>query len=66
VLAREKNGHWEVYLENGLSEILELGNGRWVAVPEDVILKRENLDGRPIACRTSYGTIRCFVPPPET
>ena len=40
--------------------------GQWVTVPEDVILKRENLDGRPIACRTTYGTIRCFVPPPET
>src|SRR5215468_6727045 len=49
VLAREKNGRWEVYLENALSETLELGNGRWVTVPEDVILKRENLDGRPIA-----------------
>jgi hypothetical protein len=65
VLAREKDGQWEVYLERS-SEILELGNGSWVTVPEDVILKRDNLDGRPIACRTSYGTIRCFVPPPQT
>jgi hypothetical protein len=36
--------------------------GRWLAVPRWNVLKRENLDGRPIACLHA-GYILCFVPP---
>lgn len=34
----------------------------WVDVPPEVILRRDNQDGRPIAC-LYFGKIRCFVPP---
>ena len=37
----------------------------WVAVPPWAVLKRENPDGRPIAC-LFRGGILCFVPPPAT
>lgn len=66
VLARQRDGHWEVYLRPTYLDLSNPLKPQWVEVPEEVILKRDNLDGRPIVCRTSYGTIRCFVPPPET
>jgi hypothetical protein len=56
--ARMKEGHWEV-----LIRAYEVGETRWVAVPDPAVLRRENPDGRPILCRTPNGFIRCFVPP---
>jgi hypothetical protein len=47
--------HWEILVP-------EFG---WQVVPADRVLKRENPDGRPIACR-SYGRVLCFVPPAGT
>jgi hypothetical protein len=37
-------------------------DGRWLAVPHWIVLKRDNPDGRPIACLHA-GHILCFVPP---
>ncbi len=59
--ARMKEGHWEV-----LIRAYEVGDARWVAVPDRALLRRENPDGRPILCRTPNGFIRCFVPPAGT
>ena len=42
-----------------------LVDSTWIAVPPDVVLTRDNPDGRPIACLYA-GTIRCFVPPAAT
>jgi hypothetical protein len=39
--------------------------GIWIEVPPSVVLKRDNPDGRPIACIFA-GDILCFVPPPAT
>ena len=67
VQARRVEDRWEVLL-----------GGVWRVVPVERILQRQNMDGRAIACVTSYdaipdhgiqgfyGDIRCFVPPPET
>jgi len=49
--ARLAGDRWEVFR-----------NEKWEPVPEDRILKRENPDGRPIACIYA-GQILCFVPP---
>jgi hypothetical protein len=59
--ARMKEGRWEV-----LIQAWEVGDARWVAVPDRAVLRRENPDGRPILCRTPNGFIRCFVPPAGT
>ena len=59
--ARMKEGRWEVLIGSW-----EVGEPRWVAVPERALLLRENPDGRPIVCRTPNGFIRCFVPPAGT
>jgi hypothetical protein len=58
--ARMKDDHWEVLIVPWEVE------PRWVAVPEEAVLRRDNPDGRPIVCRTPNGFIRCFVPPPGT
>src|SRR5439155_17323042 len=58
--ARMKDDHWEVLVVPWEVE------PRWVAVPEEAILRRDNPDGRPIVCRTPNGFIRCFVPPAGT
>lgn len=62
VEARAQNGHWQIRRGQ-----------QWIDVPEDRIVRRDNPDGRPIACIGQYddapggnGPIRCFVPPPET
>jgi hypothetical protein len=49
--ARLVGEEWQIHGENG-----------WEAVPAEAVLRRENLDGRPILCRY-FGMIRCFVPP---
>lgn len=49
--ARLKAGVWEVSVE-----------GRWHPVPAAAVLRRENMDGRPIACILG-GVVKCFVPP---
>jgi hypothetical protein len=54
VEARLTAGRWEIRAGDD-----------WLAVPPEVILKRDNPDGRPIACVLA-GTIRCFVPPAAT
>jgi hypothetical protein len=54
VEARLAGDRWEVHGDHG-----------WLAVPPDAILRRDNPDGRPIACLHS-GIIFCFVPPPAT
>jgi hypothetical protein len=59
--ARMKEGKWEVLIRSW-----EVGDARWVVVPDPAVLRRENLDGRPILCRTPNGLIRCFVPPAGT
>jgi hypothetical protein len=59
--ARMKEGHWEV-----LIRAYDIGDPRWVVVPDQAVLRRENPDGRPILCRTPNGFIRCFVPPAGT
>jgi hypothetical protein len=56
--ARMREGHWEVLIRSW-----EVGDARWVVVPDPAVLRRENPDGRPIVCRTPNGFIRCFVPP---
>ncbi len=58
--ARLVHDHWEVLIVPWEVE------PRWVSVPEQAILRRENPDGRPIVCRTPNGFIRCFVPPAGT
>jgi hypothetical protein len=40
-------------------------NGVWIPVSPYVVLKRNNPDGRPIACLRP-GIILCFVPPAES
>jgi hypothetical protein len=40
-------------------------DGAWIKVPPYVVLKRDNPDGRPIACLHA-GIILCFVPPAAT
>lgn len=52
--ARLIGEHWEIRTEMG-----------WQEVPPDRVLRRENPDGRPIACR-SLGLVLCFVPPAGT
>jgi hypothetical protein len=54
VEARLDGDHWAV----------KMGDDWW-PVPPAVILKRENLDGRPVAC-IYLGAIRCFIPPVGT
>jgi hypothetical protein len=45
---------------------------KWISVPNDKVLKRENLDGRPIACVGGGDdpgippSIHCFIPPSGT
>jgi len=62
IQARQAEDHWEILIGNV-----------WVSVPEERILKRYNMDGRPIACMSVIDDdpagnerIQCFVPPPET
>jgi hypothetical protein len=52
VEARQVDDHWEVLTDEG-----------WEPVLPERVLRQENLDGRPIACKI-LGEIRCFVPPP--
>jgi hypothetical protein len=59
--ARMKEGKWEVLIRSW-----EVGDARWVVVPDAAVLRRENPDGRPILCRTPNGFVRCFVPPAGT
>jgi hypothetical protein len=41
--------------------------GRWVAVPQDKILRGiTNPTGRAVVCARPEGTILCFVTPDET
>jgi hypothetical protein len=54
VEARLAGDRWEVRADDG-----------WLAVPPEAVLRRDNPDGRPVACLHS-GVIRCFVPPPAT
>lgn len=52
--ARQVGDEWQIFEA-----------GMWETVPAGAVLDRENLDGRPVACRFR-GVIRCFVPPPGT
>lgn len=52
VEVRLSGDHWVILRTDGSAE----------PVPDAVILKRENLDGRAIACHWG-GELRCFVPP---
>lgn len=61
VQARRTMDHWEILIGDF-----------WVNVPADRILRRHNMDGRPIACMSVIDDdprgnewIQCFVPPPE-
>lgn len=54
VEARQTGDGWEILVAD-----------KWLAVPPSRILKRENADGRPIACVLQQ-TILCFVPPAGT
>jgi hypothetical protein len=58
--ARLVGDHWEVWI------VPYEGDPKWVSVPPDKVLRRENPDGRPIVCRTPNGFIFCFVPPAGT
>jgi hypothetical protein len=51
VEAEIRGDHWEAKID-----------GEWRMVPPEVILKRENMDGRPIAC-VFRGELRCFILP---
>ena len=53
VRARLAGDHWEI--RDSTSDV-------WQTVPPEVILRRENADGRPVACRMGV-KILCFVPP---
>ena len=58
-VADDAGGHWEIFVgEEGQPKI-------WEAVPPDRVLRHNNEDGRPIACRFG-GRILCFVPPSMT
>jgi hypothetical protein len=59
--ARMKEGRWEVLIVS-----YDASSARWVTVPDQAVLRRENPDGRPILCRTPNGFIHCFVPPAGT
>jgi hypothetical protein len=50
VEAKIDGDHWSAQID-----------GIWRPVPPEVILKRENMDGRPIAC-IYRGEFRCFIP----
>lgn len=51
VEAKIDGDHWSIQID-----------GVWRPVPPEVILKRENPDGRPIAC-VFRGDLRCFILP---
>lgn len=55
--ARLRDGGWEI-----LAEDPARGVPVWERVPDERVLRRENLDGRPIACRFAGRTL-CFIPP---
>jgi hypothetical protein len=59
--ARVRGNHWEVLILP-----YDASSARWIAVPDRVVLRRENPDGRPILCRTPNGFIHCFIPPAGT
>lgn len=48
--ARLAGDHWEIATASG-----------WLPVPPERVLKRDNADGRPIACILG-GRVLCFVP----
>jgi len=54
VEARWVGEGWEIYV-----------NDVWIAVSPYVVLRRDNPDGRPIACLRP-GMVMCFVPPAAT
>jgi peptidoglycan hydrolase-like protein with peptidoglycan-binding domain len=49
------NDHWEVLIGNGPLPV-------WEIVPPEVVLTRDNPEGRAVLCRFG-GRILCFVPP---
>jgi hypothetical protein len=55
VEARLANDHWEVLIGNGPLPV-------WEIVPPEVVLTRDNPEGRAVLCRFG-GPILCFVPP---
>lgn len=59
--ARLRDGHWEVVDSSRLLTSYPPQKA-WMAVPDEAILKRENADGRPVACIRD-GQVVCFVPP---
>lgn len=52
--ARINGDHWEAKVQ-----------GTWQQIPDNIILKRDNLEGRAVLCIYG-GSMRCFVPPAET
>ena len=54
VEARLVSEGWEIHVD-----------GVWIKVSPHMVLKRDNPDGRPIACLHA-GIVICFVPPPAT
>jgi hypothetical protein len=54
VEARLANDHWEVLIGNGPLPV-------WEIVPPEVVLTRDNPEGRAVLCRFG-GRILCFVP----
>jgi hypothetical protein len=54
VEARLAGDHWEVRAGDS-----------WMTVSPEVVLRRDNPDGRPVACLQA-GAVRCFVPPAAT
>ena len=53
VVAELVGDHWEIVPKDGPR----------IPVPPNKVLHHTNMDGRPIACLTSTGDVRCFVPP---
>jgi hypothetical protein len=45
------DGHYEIPVDD-----------KWIAVPDELVLKRENPTGNAIACKLN-GRVLCFVPP---
>ncbi len=65
VNARQTADGWEIFIDPIMAGNTIISPGIWEPVPPDRVLRRENADGRPIACRFGGRTL-CFVPPAGT
>jgi hypothetical protein len=62
--ARIRDGQWEVVDPTRITASIP-PQPVWLPVPPEAVLRRDNQDGRPIACFVG-GFLKCFVPPAGT